>query len=579
MESQPLLEAAPVASSLAAPHVLVCDYGSLWTKGALLGRVDGVMRRVATCAVPTPVADDGLADIRSATDALAGKLRSLTGAPDFSGSESDERSPQVELFPAGSAAPALNVVIVVPTPALATRVEGMLQGATYTGWVRSGTVTDLLVGDLGALDAHPDLVVLVEGRAGYIPAGELQLLAQLLARTGADTRLVPVLHCYPEDATAASQELLERLGADVVRADLTAKPPRGLGAVRRKLTLVYSRHALARMRGVSDLPLTVVADFLSPVAAQAITAKFVAGALSQRVLVLDAGASSVTGVCAEGADARYTTLSGTGLGRGAPALYGKTGEESIRRWLPFEPQTDEIAVWALNRGLHPLSVPLTLRQALIEGAFMREALRVVIEALDVDAPPDLVIGSGALVRGMKPQAAAVALLDALGAAVPSWQRVTLALDTGNVLLAAGALAAEHPKMAAEVWRFDGPRTVATALAVRGAKRNSVAVACRPGWVAQPANLSIQGGELRVLRPPFGVSADVELTPVKGVRLPGSVKLQPVTVSLQPSAGYPLPQLMVDARPAGPPTGSRRTASVLKCLGDTGVYTARELESV
>lgn len=579
MEDDKVAAVPTAAPSEAARYTLVCDYGSLWTKGTLVGDVDGTSRLLATCAAPTPTDDAGRKDLRAATLQIAEKLRSLTGIPsalpaDAIGGEQLE----VSLIPVGSATPAMRIVLIAPDGGSARRAASLLEDASYIESIRAGTVSELLEDAGLAVGPRPDAVILIEARSG-IPQAEVRSLAQLLARTGVDTRLVPMIHCRPGDFESPAGGLLRRLEPEVVLADLTGKGSYGSTAARRALNLLYSERALTTSAGVLGLPLSRRARFVSAAGAEVITAKFAAGARSDKVAVLDVGGSNTTACYVDGEELRYSVASGCGVGAGAAALYGRVGEAKLQQWLPFAPRPDELRAWALNRAVQPLTLPRTLREVFIEQAFVREALCVGLEGIALTTPPDLVIGCGALARGMRPQVSAVLLVDALNVCCPSWQQVGLAVDTSNLVPALGAVAAVDPELAARVWELDAPRGVATAVAARGARAEGPAASAVMRWEGGEEETAVAGGQLKALQPPYGVTAQVELKAMPGVRLAGAGKRELVSLELSPSVAYPLPQVLLDTRPVLRPGGSRRTDLVATYLISSGAFGKRDLESL
>ena len=591
-ETRALATVSGAPGGPASPYTLVCDYGSLWTKATLFGVVAGAPRLLTTCAVPTPTGPNGDPDLRAATEHAGQRLRSLTGIPALPSEEGDGEAPGISLLPVGSAADPLDIVLIAPDRAAARRMATLLEAASYISSIRSGTVADLLAGGVPPTGYRAGVVLLVEGGKGF--AGrDSQALAQLLARTGADTRLIPVLHCLPDGAHSAVSGVLSRTDSRELRVDLLGKPPRGVTVLRRLLDRLYSERSLASS-GPALGPLAPQTRYLSATGSQAISAMYMAGAQPGSVLVLDAGSFHVSacyagGRTADGApdnrarsgageEPRTGVRSGYGLGGGAAALYERAGEKNLRRWLPFDPRPNELRGWAMNRPINPLALPLTLREALVEQAFVREALLAAISEVPLDGPPDILVGAGALARGMKPQVAALLLLDVLGVAFPSWQRVELLVDTANALAAVGALATVDPESAARVWEHDAPRRVATALAARGVRPGAPAVSVTLGGRAA-AGTPVPGGRVQLVQAPYGGALHLELSAMRGVQLGGQQKGAPLILELIPSEADPLPRLLLDTRSAVPVTGESRAALIAESLVGSGAYAAREVEAL
>nr|MDQ3326924.1 glutamate mutase L [Chloroflexota bacterium] len=525
-----------------APYTLVCDYGSVWTKATLFGKAAGASRLIATRSIPTPTTDGLAPDLVAATVQVERAMQEQTGVPNFGLSEGDLYNLRASLVPVGSSAPPMKVVLVCADSRAVRRVAEQLREASYIKEIHAGSVAELL--NHGTLPGayRPDVVLLLEGNVP-LPQSQQLPLAQLLARVGADTRLVPVLHCVPEGVDSGAAAMLGRMDTEVVHCDLLARPPHGLGAVQRRLHRNYSRQSLWRASGAAQLPVHPEASFTSAAACAMISARYAAGTGTGRLVLLDIGASSITACVTTGEDLSYKVLAGLGLGRGSAALYARVGENNLRRWLPFEPYSNELSGWALHRSLHPSVMPLSLREALVEQAFAREAVRLGISELALDTPPELVVGSGALARGIGTRAASLVITDALSQAQPGWQRTEIALDTANAFVAIGALAAIDPEMAGKVWERDSPRTITLLLAARGGKREEPAVRIAASWEGGLNETTVTAGHVHRVHGSWDKETSVQLTPMRDVKLEGARRKQPQTIALTPSGNNPLPELL------------------------------------
>ncbi len=231
----------------------MCDFGSGWTKATLFGTVDGARRLVATRSFPTPSLDGFRPDLDAATVQAQRAMRELTGLQGSGSLEERQDDLGVRLVPVGSSAPPMSVVLVCVDAKAARRLADQFRAASYIGEIHAGSIAGLLSHWTLRDGYRPDLVMLVEGRTPFTPAQQ-QALEQLLTRVGADTRLVPVLHCLPEGVESDATALLGRTETDMVRCDLLARSPHGLAAVRRRLLLQYSRHSRRHASEVGDLP-------------------------------------------------------------------------------------------------------------------------------------------------------------------------------------------------------------------------------------------------------------------------------------------------------------------------------------
>jgi hypothetical protein len=306
-----------------------------------------------------------------------------------------------------------------------------------------------------------------------------------------------------------------------------------------------------------------------------ITARYAAGTAPGGLLLLDIGSSSIVVCAASAENLSYKVLGGFGLGTGSTALYEQVGRKNLRRWLPFEPYLGELSTWATNRTIHPTVASPTLRESLIEQAFAREAARLAIAELALDAPPDVIVGSGSLSRGMGARVAAVVIADAMSQVHPNWRRTEIVIDEANAFVAVGALATIHPDLAGDVWELDRPRTKTILLAARGAKRGEPAVNVTASWEDGSEEISVPEGRLERIHGPLGRDARVALSPLRGVKMQGTGRKRPQIAALEVRDDTTSPELLLDTRPVAI-RDERRQESVALALVSSGAYSAAEL---
>lgn len=581
MEAEQRVTAGTAAASERGRYTLVCDYGTAWTKVALFGRVDGVGRLITSYAVPTPRKEDGSQNMAEATRAFTSRLFSLTGlAVPSSDDQTRGTAPDVSIdfVPIGSTAPAMDVLLVAPDSASARKLSPLFSDAAYIREVYAGTSAELLTRLAEGKAPRPHVILLVEGRK-QTDRAEHKRLAQLFADTGADTRLVPVLHCRPGPAGAVDA-LMSSVDRVVIAGDLTGRPPQGLSAVRRQLNLAYSRRYLARVGIVSNRQSGESLAFGSTIGAQVIATRYAAGLSQESLLTVDVGSSHI-GVClAAGDELRYAAVSGAGVHQGAAGLYARVGEAALARWLPFAPAAEELRGWAASQSVWAHAAPMDVRSALVEQAFLREAVLFGLQTVSAGTPaPSTVIAGGALARAVTPGAAAALIADAVTAAWPEWSTIKLSVDHANVLPAVGALATTEPLLASEVWHADAPRTAATLLAARGPKAGQPAVRVSiAGGSGSSVDRLVMAGRLHRIALPIESELRVQLAAEKGAVLGGQKKDGRLELDLAASAEYPQPQLLIDTRATNflKERDDRRIASLRESLVESGALTQREL---
>ena len=557
-----------------APYALVCDFGSAWTKTTLFGTVGGARRLVATRSFPTPTLDGIRPDLDAATVQAEHVMRELTGAQVSGSLEGSQDDLRVRRVPVGSSAPPMSLVVVCVDAKAARHLADQIRAASYIGEIHAGSIAGLLNPWTIRDGYRPDLVLLVEGRTPLTPAQQ-QALDRLLTRLGTDTRQVVVLHCVPEGIESGATALLSRTEAVTVRCDLLASPPHGLAAVGRQLLLQYSRHSSLHASETEQLPSGTDASFLSAAACAMISARYAADTAPGGLLLLDIGSSSIVVCAAAGDNLSYKVLGGFGVGRGSPALYEQVGRKNLRRWLPFEPYRDELSTWALNRSIHPTVEAPSLREALIEQAFAREAVRLAIAELALDVPPRVVVGSGGLARGMGSRVAAVVVADAMSQVHPNWRRTEIVIDEANAFVAVGALATIDPDLAGDVWERDRPRTKTILLAARGAKRGEPAVSVTASWEDGSEEITVPEGRLERIHGPLGRDTRVVLSPLRGVKMQGTGRKRSQIAALAVRDDITSPELLLDTRTVAIRDEGRHE-SVAQVLVSSGAFSEAKL---
>jgi hypothetical protein len=252
------------------------------------------------------------------------------------------------------------------------------------------------------------------------------------------------------------------------------------------------------------------------------------------VLCADVG-SATTSVAAsfprtaeEGSQPSLQVAADLGVGYGAPALLERVGVDAISRWLPFEPEPDEVQATLLNKGVRPMTLPYDRRQLLIEQAVARESLRIVMgRAREIWHPDvgraqyrltphlDPIIASGSVLgRAPRPGQTVLMLLDAIEPVGIS----TIVLDEHGLASALGAMAVIQPLAAVQALDAGAFITLGTVVAPVGR--------ARPGDVIMRVKITFeQGGELEleakygsleVLPLRLGEKATLELKPRRGI---------------------------------------------------------------
>jgi hypothetical protein len=244
-----------------------------------------------------------------------------------------------------------------------------------------------------------------------------------------------------------------------------------------------------------------------------------------KVVGVDLGSAS-TSLAAKADDAfGLTTCADLGIGLNTRTALERIPVKQIIRWLVSDLGPVQAQNALFNKSLHPISVPQTWEDLLLEYGLAREIIRRVVAQARPGWPQggrqllaqisqwDLIIGAGrTLAQVPHPGYAALLLIDALEPTGVS----QIALDIGGIAATLGAVAAVHPLAAAEVVENDAFLNLGTVVAPWGrARRGEVAlrvkVCYQDGRVVQH---EVTFGSIQMIPLEPGERATLELRPTR-----------------------------------------------------------------
>ncbi len=365
----------------------------------------------------------------------------------------------------------------------------------------------------------PNVVVISGGSKGakatsYRKLVEVVLEANrqeriLAIATGETRRASSLVFAGPREAQAQVMEQVagqcEVFPVDTIRPTLDRE---NLAPLQAQLATIYQERLLPTLPGyrrlseMSDSLITTTSD-----AVRLITRFLAKDVEANRVLTADLGGSNAAIFYANNQDFSSMVRGGFGLSFGLSNVLAETTPELLRRWLPFEINDDELIHYALNKTLRPHILPATERELFIEGAFGREALRLLMAELDREAPAifdyNRLIGVGGPLVNAPLWQTVLLLLDGLQ---PSGAResglVELDLDSTMLMAAAGSLATLNPNAAAYLFRYDCLHRLGAVVVVQG---NGT-----PGAPAARVRLRKSNGSLKEVVVPYGSIALLNL---------------------------------------------------------------------
>ncbi|HEU5317757.1 MAG TPA: glutamate mutase L [Chloroflexota bacterium] len=301
------------------------------------------------------------------------------------------------------------------------------------------------------------------------------------------------------------------------------------------------------------------------------------------VLTLDLGASHAVAVLASGTTGRRRVVAvardDLGLRRGRPEILAKAGVEALLRWLPIDVDGEALRSDARRGLIAPAALPETPEELLLEHAFAREALRLLLADLPKGVaggaaglpPVDLVIGSGGPLAGApRLSQAAMILLDA----VQPEALTQLALDRATALPLLGHLGASagHANVGAALER-DGLLNLGLCIAPIGSGREGeTAVRVEVAFATRsPVTVEVPFGAIEVVPLGIGERASLKLWPSRDFDV-GLGRGNAATPRAEVEGGAV--GIIIDARGrplALPDAREKRQAKLLQWLQATRAY--------
>ncbi len=445
---------------------------------------------------------------------------------------------------------------------------------------------------------YPGGVLLVGGVEGGNVA-PLRTLARSLAEAvaPAPTRLeqevarppLPVIYAGNSRAQETVQQYLtgqlELHTVENVRPSLREE---NLLPARQEIERLYEEQVLKQLPGYEELASWAQSPVQLPYMGLQLVARFLSMHHQRQVLALDVGSGSTAMAWAGGEQCRRVVLGHMGTGYGIARVLARRGVEGISRWLPFPVSAEEIRDWILNQALYPRTVPVTVRDVLIQQAVAREAVVAAMEKLSAQAagPCEMLVASGgAIGRAPRLPQSVLMLLDALqpDGRNPSGL-VDLYLDRSCLIPSIGAMATLNPDAAACVLLRDGlmhlgPCLVPLGRFKAGARALQVEIEYADG-VTHGAE--VRWGQVEIVAFRFGQEAHLTVNPSRGVFVGHGRPGEQLTTREGEMIRSGALGLIIDARGRPlplPEDEELRRSTVRGWLEQINAYTKEELDGV
>ncbi len=520
--------------------ILVADCGTVTSKAALFGQVEGQYRLVA-CGEAPSTTEQPWNDISEGIRHAVEQISAVT-AQSFFTETGDLISP--EMGQQGVDAFALTASASEP---LHVMLGGLVRDLSIASAERAAAGTYSLVKAIMAKDGRgtpseneekavrlirdtaPNVICIAGGTDGGAAGPVMELVRSVTLACSmmpADAR--------PHLLYAGNTELRRRVVkavkgqtelrvADNVRPTMTKE---NLLSAQLELDALYVREKMGLVPGIDYVGGWGKTPILPTCRAFSRLLHYLwhLGDPSKGVLGIDVGAANTTLVAVFDGRPTLTIQGGLGSAFGGKRLLERRTAEAITRWLPEAVSADQALETVINNALRPSSIPQDARELWLEHALVREVIRAT---LDIARPgwepgsaqiyPDLLplvdtilVSGGVLAHAPQPGQAALIVLDALQPVGVT----TLILDMHSVASALGSLAGIKPLAAVEALDNGALVNLATVVtpvgqARRGEKILNVNVRYDDG---SNFDVEVCYGDLEMLPLPPGREVVLELKP-------------------------------------------------------------------
>lgn len=509
--------------------VLATDCGSTTTKAILFEKKsDGwhaTFRGEAPTTVEKPLADVTIGAINAFTEVeelsgrkildpnRAGDSSSDSSTVPFLKRTSDLQEQGIDLYVStSSAGGGLQMIVAGVVSSMTT--ESAERAALGAGAI----VMDAISADDGR-EPHekvqkirhlrPDIILIAGGVDGGtiehpLELAEIILQADPRPRFG-ETLTLPVIYAANKDGRESAREILGKrfdfVAVDNLRPTLEQE---NLAPARDAIHELFLNHVMSHAPGYSKLLSWSPVPIIPTPAAVGQMVFDAAKRSKQHILAVDIGGAttdvfSVFSARDEDSTPVFnrTVSANLGMSYSVANVLLESGEENVKRWLPFELSNNEIRDRLRNKMIRPTTIPHTLEDLILEQALCREALRLafhhhkrlavglkgvrktrsiadmfsakdlpgegLVDMMDLD----LIIGSGGVLsHAPDRKSAALMLIDAYEPVGVT----KLAVDSVFMMPHLGVLSTVHAEAATEVFLRDCLIPLGTVIAPLGQRK-------------------------------------------------------------------------------------------------------------
>ncbi len=590
------------------PSFLITDVGSTTTKAILIEEKNGEHRLISRAESPTTV-EEPFEDVTIGVKNAIAKLGGIIGR-DISGSGLRFTAEGIDYYTSSSAGGGLQVLVIglySKVTAVSASRAALGAGAILLDVISADDERPIYERIDAVRNARPDMILLTGGIDGgsvdfALEFADIINSSKPKPRFGDNIKL-PIIYAGNKNAAALVKDTLSE------DFDLHIEPnlrptlnSENLAPARDQIHELFLSHVMQQAPGYSKLSAGTEASIMPTPKAVGEIMTILAKRQNLDILGMDIGGATTDIFSVLDNTFHRTVSANMGMSYSIGNVLENAGIERVKRWLPFEISDKDLSNMIATKMLFPTTLPVTLRELMVEQAVAREALRISIKhhselitalpqeksvmqeffssddakvaamkqetsLIDMDKV-GLVIGSGGVLsHAPRREQAAMMLMDSedlLGV-------TRLAVDSIFMMPHLGVLSQQYPDIALNVLVKDCFIPLGTVITGQGANKPGDCAVTISGTVgAEKVDLAVNAGELHFFK--LGVDETATIT-VKAVGSTDLGKKMGKAFTLETSGGRA--GLIIDMRRAlAEPMISQDSLS--SWLVESGSFTAEEI---
>src|SRR6056297_512039 len=368
---------------LRLPSFLITDVGSTTTKAILIEEINGEYRLVDRAESPTTVEEpfeDVNIGVRNAINSLGRILdRNLSG-------EGSLTAQGIDYYTSSSAGGGLQVLVIglySKITAASANKAALGAGAILLDTISTDDVRPIYEKIDALRQARPDMVLLTGGIDGgsvdfALEFADIINSSNPKPRFGDDIKL-PVIYAGNKDAADLVKDTLsENFDLHVVPNLRPNVNEENLSPARDQIHELFLSHVMQQAPGYKELSEAAVADIVPTPKAVGNIMTILAKREDLNIIGADIGGATTDVFSVIDETFNRTVSANMGMSYSIGNVLEQAGIENVKRWLPFEIDDQELGNMIATKMLFPTTLPVSLKELLIEQAIAREALRISI---------------------------------------------------------------------------------------------------------------------------------------------------------------------------------------------------------